>query len=88
MSDGKSNEDMLKQLRNDYVAAFTSPQGVSVEDDLRIVCGADKSSFDVDPYVTAFNEGRRYIWLHIKHQKEKTDDRIMRLIKANEVENE
>ncbi len=77
-----TSEETLKQLTMDYVTVFGSPQGVRVEDDLRIRCGANKASFDVDPYVTAFNEGRRYVWLQIQDRKNMTDEKILRLVKA------
>jgi hypothetical protein len=75
-------EETLKRLTSDYATVFTSPQGERVEDDLRIRCGADKTSFDVDPYVTAFNEGRRYVWLQIQSRKNRTDEQILRLLKV------
>ena len=81
-------EETLKRLTSDYVTVFTSPQGERVEDDLRIRCGADKTSFDVDPYVTAFNEGRRFVWLQIQGRKNMTDEYIRRLVTPSEVENE
>ena len=81
-----NDEEKLKRLTSDYVTVFSSPQGERVEDDLRIVCGAEMSSFDVDPCVTAFNEGRRYVWLQIKHRKNKTDKQVVQMLKRNEVE--
>ena len=81
-SDEKTNVETLKKLTMDYVTVFGSPQGQRVEEDLRIRCGADKTSFDVDPYVTAYNEGRRYVWLQIQDRKSKTDEQILRLVKA------
>ncbi len=83
-----TSEEILKQLTMDYVTVFGSPQGERVEDDLRIRCGADKISFDVDPYVTAFNEGRRYVWLQIQDRKNMTDEKILRLVKVGGVDNE
>ena len=63
----KTNEEQLQKVRNDYEAAFSSPQGERVLSDLRIFCGATHDSFAAgDPYQTSYNEGKRRVWLRIE----------------------
>ena len=79
-----TNAERIQKIRNDYEAAFSSPQGERVLSDLRIFCGATKSSFDSDPYQTAYNEGLRRVWLRIESYLAMTDERILRLVKHSE----
>jgi hypothetical protein len=42
-----------------YRNAFTGPTGEKVLEDLRAFAYGDRTSFDPNPYVAAFNEGQR-----------------------------
>lgn len=54
-----------KQRRIDYLAAFRSEHGRRVLSDLYGFCHMDQPSFAVDPHLTAFNEGKRRVFLRI-----------------------
>lgn len=51
--------------RADYAAVFRSDAGRRVLADLFRFCHADQPSFAIDPFVTAFNEGQRRVFLRI-----------------------
>lgn len=48
----------------DYHATFSSSSGKRVLEDMKKAYG-DGSSFDKNPYQTAFNEGQRSVYLSI-----------------------
>ena len=54
-----------EKLAQDYVNAFTSESGKRVLDDLRKSFGRRSSHAPGDPYTTAYNEGRRDVYLRI-----------------------
>lgn len=69
------SEAQLKQL---YHKVFDSPEGEDVLSHLRASCFGDSRTFvPGDPYGTAFNEGRRSVFLDIlarlKEQIEKQE---------------
>jgi len=74
-------DDLRIQLIRDF-KFFKSEKGGRVLAEIKRICHPDRSSFKSDPYVTAFNEGQRDIWLHIEgmvnlepvERKEKADD--------------
>lgn len=47
-----------------YARVFSTVEGRLVLDDLRLSYG-DRRSFDSDPYVTAFREGQRDVYLAV-----------------------
>lgn len=55
----------LKQRRADYRAVFAGEAGRRVLADLYSFCLMDQPSFAADPHVTAFNEGRRRVFLRL-----------------------
>ncbi len=62
----ENNSERLKGLREDYKKTFESEEGKKVLKDLEKVCLYNSTAFDKDPYVTAFQEGLRTVFLHIK----------------------
>lgn len=77
----ESNDDLIKKLKIDYENLFSSDIGQRVLRDLMASCGMFRSSFDKDPYATAFNEGKRMVGLHLEYmvtpQKETVEDNKM-----------
>ncbi len=59
-------EEERKERIYDYLACFSTPSGKRVLDDLRKAYG-DRTSFHSDPYVMAFNEGHRDVYLKIRY---------------------
>ncbi len=78
----------IKKRRTAYQDTFGSPQGETVLADLHEFCGADKTSFGDDPYLTAYNEGMRRVWLRINSFLNMTDEQILRVLKVREVDHE
>jgi hypothetical protein len=70
--------------RADYEATFASEAGRRVLADLYRFCHMDQPSFAVDPCITAFNEGRRRVFLRILGILRLTDADIIRLAKETE----
>lgn len=70
----KRQEDEVRRivrLEMAYAKVFNEDDVDSklVIDDLRDNCFVDFPSFNPDPYVTARNEGRREVWIHIQTRK-------------------
>lgn len=57
-------EEERSNRMQDYLMTFSAPAGKRVLEDLRKAYG-DKTSFNSDPYVMAYNEGRRSVYLSI-----------------------
>jgi hypothetical protein len=75
----------LKQRRADYHAAFTGEAGRRVLADLYRFCLMDQPCFAGDPHATAFNEGRRRVFLRILAILRMTESDILQLaIEPNE----
>ena len=70
MSKGKTRDQELESLVMAYIRLFETPNGVDVLADLKERCMAERRTFDSDPYKTAFNEGRRSIWLEILQMRD------------------
>ena len=66
----KNRKDYVEQLKVDYEMVFGSPAGKRVLKDILVGCNMYRSSFTSDPYNTAFNEGARFIGLHIQNMVE------------------
>jgi hypothetical protein len=74
-------DDKRIELIKDF-KFFKTEKGSRVLAEIKRITHPDKSSFKPDPYVTAFNEGQRDIWLHIdgminlepEERKGKSDD--------------
>ena len=59
--------DEIKQLVMDYQGTFGTPEGKRVLEDLEKQCYANALTFvPGSPDGTAFNEGKRYVILHIQ----------------------
>jgi len=53
-------------LKNAYASIFKGEMGKIVMKDLRSWCHVDRTSFDPsNPNISAFNEGKRFIYLRI-----------------------
>jgi hypothetical protein len=75
----------LRQRRADYHAVFTSEAGRRVLADLYRFCLMDQPCFAGDPHATAFNEGRRRVFLRILAVLRMTENDILQLaIEPNE----
>jgi hypothetical protein len=59
-------DNKKKQLQIDVLSAFGSESGTRALEHLRQFCGYDRSSFQESATATAFLEGRRSVYLHIK----------------------
>jgi len=71
MDKDKQRRRSLASVSN-YQVTFTSDVGKRVLWDLMKLCNVTASSFELDPNMTAFNEGKRSVALHIL-QKLNTD---------------
>ena len=58
--------EILAQQRRDFKATFGSEAGKRVLADLARLCYLTDSTFSENPYLTAVNEGRRQVMLHIQ----------------------
>ena len=58
------SDDARLQMAQLYAMVFSGANGQAVLDDLRLSYG-DRRSFTSDPYVTAFREGQRDVYLAI-----------------------
>ena len=63
MSD--NNSEKLKGMREDFIKAFSTEEGKRVLKSLESQCLAHASVFDKDPYIMAYQAGRRDIYLSI-----------------------
>jgi len=59
-------EKSREGMRVTYRALFKSDNGQIVLKDLQRRCHQSRTSFDADPYVTAYNEGQRTAILFIE----------------------
>ena len=57
---------VLKDLKVAYRKCFDSEDGKKVLKDLYRVCYMNDTTFNKDPYITAFQEGIRSVAVHIK----------------------
>jgi hypothetical protein len=69
----------LRQRRADYHAVFTSEAGRRVLADLYRFCLMDQPCFAGDPQATAFNEGRRRVFLRLLAILRMTENDILQL---------
>ena len=70
-----------------YRRLFKSPDGQKVLKDISNMCGLSRTSFDADPYKTAYFEGQRSVILRILKSVNITDAELNRLMKqAQDIE--
>tara|TARA_R100000231_G_scaffold138765_1_gene117951 strand:- start:28 stop:246 length:219 start_codon:yes stop_codon:yes gene_type:complete len=62
----KTQEEILKEIKQAYKITFNSKEGQIVLDDLEKRTGVHTTTFDKDPYVSANLEGMRAVTLFIK----------------------
>ena len=55
----------LRQRRNDYSIVFSSSEGQRVLQDILLNAHVLEPTFNIDPSVSAFNEGQRNVALRI-----------------------
>jgi hypothetical protein len=68
-----------RRRRADYMAVFGGEAGGRVLADLYRFCHMDQPTFAADPFVTAFNEGERRVFLRIVGILRLTDTDILKL---------
>lgn len=68
-----------RQRKADYAQTFSSEAGKRVLADLYRFCHMDQPSFAVNPFVTAFNEGQRRVFLRVMGVLRLTDADIRRM---------
>lgn len=74
------NEDEAYKVydtrRRAYEAVFKGPKAETVLADLKRFCHAETSTFDADPRIHAFREGRREVWLRIQSYMALTEEQV------------
>lgn len=76
----------LEQLKKDYVSTFSSEAGKKVLKHLESILFTDRSTFpkNCNELALAFNEGQRYVLVHIKNMMDFKIDKIKELVKKGE----
>ena len=75
--------DRFGKMPRAYQRVFTTDQGVAVLRDLARFCNALEISVERgDPQMTAFNEGRRAVFLHIADKLRWNERDLIRLAEA------
>ena len=62
-------EEMIRQLKQDYVDVFSTEKGIRVFEDLSKKAYMHKSTFSENPGRMGVNEGMRMIVLHIENMQ-------------------
>jgi len=79
----------LVRRRKDFKETFASPQGQRVLAELADFCGLLKTSvIEGAPELTAVNEGKRMVFLHIAHILSQDDAQVMGLARHIEATEE
>lgn len=73
------SQDPVGDLRSAYASVFHNPVGERVANDLRRFCRAEVSTFHTDPHVSAYQQGRRDVWLHINEILEMPEEELRAL---------
>lgn len=69
----------MKSLKAAYSGLFKGPLGKLIMQDLKEWCHVNKTSYSpTNPEITAFNEGKRFIFLRICSMAKIDLDKIMR----------
>lgn len=68
-----------EQVQRAYHMVFGSPDGKAVAADLVAFCFGRKSTFDADPRVHAYNEGKRAVLMRIQEFTNLTMEEIYAL---------
>ncbi len=74
------------RLKASYRETFESECGKHVLMDLYTHLNGNKSSFDPNPHVTMFNEGKRWAWLRILAQLREEDMEMRKLLEQHNSE--
>lgn len=78
---GKTDSKLehMKSLRAAYAGVFKGPLGNLIMKDLKEWCHVDKTSYSpTSSTITAFNEGKRFIFLRICQMAKIDLDKIMK----------
>ena len=71
--------DLLSRRKQSYKQVFGGFHGKRVLADLARFCRATEATFDPDPRLSAYLDGRREVWLRIQQQLNLTDEEIYKL---------
>ena len=79
----KERELANKQLTliQSYKRVFESADGQVVLSDLLQMCGVTMSSIDLDTNTTFYNEGKRFVGMHILSNIEATESKLRELFR-------
>ena len=77
----------LKQLQDDYKAAFSTENGKRVLKDLERLCFIHGVTFSVNPHVTSFNEGKRAVVIQIQNMISMDIEQLRKQIERETEEN-
>jgi hypothetical protein len=65
ISEQNKRIELLNKIIADYEKVFGTPEGMRVLEDLKKSSHINKTSFNVDTHIMAYNEGARTTVLHI-----------------------
>lgn len=68
--------NFLKHRKRNYQRVFNGQDAEYVMQDLARFCRAEKSCFHTDARTQALLEGRREVWLRIKHHLDLTEEEL------------
>lgn len=74
----------LQQLKKDYVATFSTEAGKKVFADLEKTCFVNRTTFSTMAGRTLFNEGMRFVVVHIKNMMTMSIETIKKLIQKED----
>lgn len=72
---------LFKQRWSAYRQFLRQPAGQIILADLAKFCNANATSFrQADPHTTAFNEGKRAVWIRIQQHLNLTDEELYAIL--------
>ena len=84
--DSNKSREKRKGIIQSYKSIFNTEAGKDVLTDMCKMCHFNASSFDVDPYITAFNEGQRSIILRIMRTIDADPRELFKILEGNQEE--
>jgi len=87
VADNGGDLDALKQQlqrADDYKHIFNTAEGQRVLRDVLDFCGLLSDGFAEDPYVTAYNAGRRSVGVYLLEKLEMDRQRLMQMVREME----
>lgn len=88
MGDSEELSEKVKQKIDDYKHVFGTKAGQRVLRDLEEFCGFQADGFNPDPYVTAYNCGRRSVGAFILQWMELSRTEFQDMVRQQIAENE